>query len=176
MHTLASFVVTPGTRATRRSIRKFSESQPPSHAVSSCGTADAFLSHTLSSHMDGLGAEAHFWLPPEDRSSSRLANVLSHHAGECQTAARRNMMLGVKHIFSFSAALSRPPSCPASVSVCLSGPGDVFHHFPVSFLPQLLSFLHLSNGVPLGGLDLTSASNEPPPPHTQVCFFVPTVQ
>lgn len=105
-----------------------------------------------------LGPEAHYRRPPGDRGSSRLANTLWHRAGECRTAGR----LGVKHIFSFSDALCRPPFCPAaSVSFSLQVPKMFSITLPSRICHSRSLFHHLSDGVLLNGLDLISASNEP---------------
>lgn len=143
---LCLVVISPGTHATRRSVPKFSELQP-AHTLSAAAGQQHFFHHLPPPHV-------HTRLPPGDRNSSRLASTLGHHAAESQPAARRNMMLDVKHVFSFPlrfpVLLSVPPSLPQS-------PSRSRRCFPslssLIYLPQSLSFLHLSDG-----LDLISAS------------------
>lgn len=141
--------VSPGTLMQQEAPLESFPTPPPA-----AGQHKHFLSHIRFSQMFRLCPEAHFCLPPENRSSSRLADALRHHAGECQTAARRNMMLGVKHVFSFSAALSVLPSLP-SVSL------QVLEMFSISFPSHFCHLLFLfSPFFPMAGS-----------PPTPICRF-----
>lgn len=118
-------VFSPGTLMHQDPPFKALLTTPPT--VSSCRTTYAFLSHIRFSQMFRVGPGADFWLPGKNQSSSRLANMLRHRAGECQTAARWNTMLA-------DMAFSDCAFCPAVFfSVSLQVPEMFSISFPFHF-------------------------------------------